>query len=68
MSNHDVFLESVRKLLPEQAHLIDARAKILRDDPMGLLKDLMERSVMTKGRICQLWADSLGVAYVNPAT
>ena len=33
---------------------------------MRLLKELMERSVLAKGRICQLWADSLGVAYVNP--
>ena len=68
MSSIEIFLESVRKLLPEQAHLIDARAKALKDEPMRLLKDLMDRSVMAKGRICQLWADSLGVAYVNPAT
>jgi type IV pilus assembly protein PilB len=66
MSRVDEFIESVRRNAPAQTQLIDARAALLKDDPMKLLKDLMERMVLPKGRLCQLWADSLGVAYVNP--
>ena len=66
MSNFDKFLESVRALVPEQTALIDAQVHLHKAEPMRLLKELMERSVLAKGRICQLWADSLGVAYVNP--
>ena len=66
MSNLDEFIDSVRKLLPEQATLIDSRAESLRSEPMRLINELMDRTSLTKESICQLWADSLGVAYVNP--
>ncbi len=66
MSSVEEFIDSVRRNAPAQAQLIDTRAGLLKDDPMKLLKDLMERQVLPKGRLCQLWADSLGVAYVNP--
>ena len=68
MNHVDVFLDSLRRLAPALTQLIDARANLLQAEPMRLLKDLMERSVLPKGRLCQLWADSLGVAYVNPTT
>ena len=68
MNHVDVFLDSLRQLAPALTQLIDARANLLQAEPMRLLKDLMERSVLPKGRLCQLWADSLGVAYVNPTT
>ena len=68
MNHMDVFLDSLRRLAPALTQLIDARANLLQAEPMRLLKDLMERSVLPKGRLCQLWADSLGVAYVNPTT
>ncbi len=66
MSNMEKFLGSMLKLLPEQEHLISSRAEALKNQPMQLLKELLERSILTKARIYQLWADSLGVAYVNP--
>ncbi len=66
MSHVDEFLKLVRQATPAQAQLIDTQADLLRGDPMRLLNDLMERTVLPKGRLCQLWADSLGVAYVNP--
>ncbi|SDS38625.1 GspE/PulE family protein [Opitutus sp. GAS368] len=68
MSNVDTFLESLRRLTPAQAKVIDARADLFKADPMRLLKDLMERSVLPKARLSQLWADTLGVAYVNPTS
>ncbi|HKB56381.1 MAG TPA: ATPase, T2SS/T4P/T4SS family [Lacunisphaera sp.] len=68
MSNVETFLESLRRLVPAQTQVIDARAALLKGEPMRLLKDLMERSVLPKARLCQLWADTLGVAYVNPTT
>ena len=68
MSSVETFLESLRRLVPAQTQLIDARAALHKEEPMRLLKDLMERSVLPKARLCQLWADTLGVAYVNPTT
>ena len=66
MSQVEQFLDSVRRQVPAQTALIDSRANLLKAEPMRLLGDLMERSILPKGRLCQLWADSLGVAYVNP--
>ena len=66
MNHVEQFLESVRRQAPAQLQLIDSRANLLKAEPMRLLSDLMERGVLPKSRLCQLWADSLGVAYVNP--
>jgi type IV pilus assembly protein PilB len=66
MNQVEEFLESVRRNAPAQKQLIDARAGLLQADPPRLFNDLIERTVLPKGRLCQLWADSLGVAYVNP--
>ncbi len=68
MSNVDTFLDSLRRQVPTQTKVIDARADLCKADPMRLLKDLWERSVLPKARLFQLWADTLGVAYVNPTT
>jgi type II secretory ATPase GspE/PulE/Tfp pilus assembly ATPase PilB-like protein len=68
MSTVDTFLDSLRRQVPAQVTMIDARANLSKDDPMKLLKDLLERSVLPKARLFQLWADALGVAYVNPTT
>ena len=68
MSSFDTFIEAMQRAAPEQAHMIKTRAAALKDEPMKLLKDLIDRSSVGKNRICQLWADSLGVAYVNPMT
>ena len=68
MSNVEKFIESLRQQVPVQAALIDARVALLKADPMKLLTDLKERFVLPKGRLFQLWADTLGVAYVNPTT
>jgi type II secretory ATPase GspE/PulE/Tfp pilus assembly ATPase PilB-like protein len=68
MSAIDTFLDLLRKQVPAQVTIIDARANLTKDDPMKLLKDLLERSVLPKARLFQLWAETLGVAYVNPTT
>ncbi|MDO8541639.1 MAG: GspE/PulE family protein [Opitutaceae bacterium] len=68
MSNVEVFLDSLRRSAPEQVQLIDSRSELLKAEPMKLLTDLLERSVLDKTRLFQHWADSLGVAYVNPMT
>ncbi|MBI2496988.1 MAG: type II/IV secretion system protein [Opitutae bacterium] len=66
MSQLEEFIDSVRRNAPAQTQLIDTRAELLGGDPGRLFKDLLERGVLPKMRLCQLWADSLGVAYVNP--
>ena len=68
MSNVATFIDNLRRLTPAQGTIIDARASLFKDDPMRLLRDLVERSVLPKARLFQLWADTLGVAYVNPTT
>ena len=68
MNNVEVFLESLRHAAPDQVQLIDARAGLLKNDPMQLLRDLRERQVLDKVHLYQLWADSLGVACVIPMT
>jgi type IV pilus assembly protein PilB len=68
VSNIDAFLNNLRTQVPTQVTVIDARATLFKDEPMRLLKDLLERSVLPKARLFQLWADTLGVAYVNPTT
>jgi type II secretory ATPase GspE/PulE/Tfp pilus assembly ATPase PilB-like protein len=68
MSKVEEFLENLRKQAPAQVQLIDTRATLLKGEPMKLLRDLIERSVLPKARLCQLWADTLGVAYVSPTS
>jgi type IV pilus assembly protein PilB len=68
MSSVEKFSAALRQQVPAQAAIIDARVVLLKADPMKLLTDLKERFVLPKGRLFQLWADTLGVAYVNPTT
>lgn len=60
------FIEAVRKLAPEHRRIIDQTAEQHADEPFAVMKVLVERGILTHGRGCQLWADSLGVAHVNP--
>jgi len=66
MSQVETFIASVRKQVPAQAELINSRAELLQQDPPQLIRDLAERGVLPKDRLCVLWAESLGMAYVNP--
>jgi len=66
MSALDTFVASVRAAAPAQAALVTARAEQLQAEPLRLLGDLAEKSVLPRSRLCHLWADALGVAYVNP--
>lgn len=68
MSSVEKFLAALRQQVPTQTAVIDTRADLLKAEPMKLLTDLKDRFVLPKGRLYQLWADTLGVAYVNPTT
>ncbi|MBI3885630.1 MAG: type II/IV secretion system protein [Opitutae bacterium] len=68
MSHVETFVEALQRAAPEQSNLIKTRAAALKDEPMRLLKDLIDRTSVGKSRLFQMWADSLGVAYVNPMT
>ena len=68
MNHIATFLEAVRKQAPAQAGHIEASAGVAKDDPVRLIRELTERSVLHKARLSRLWADALGVAYVNPTT
>lgn len=66
MSPFAQFVEALRKLLPEQRRLLDQLAEHNADAPFALMTALTERGLLSHLRLCQLWADSLGVAHVNP--
>ncbi|MDI1336573.1 MAG: GspE/PulE family protein [Lacunisphaera sp.] len=68
MSKVEEFLEAVRRLVPAQTTFIEASAALAKGDPILLIKELAERSVLHKARLSRLWADTIGVAYVNPTT
>lgn len=68
MDNVEQFLESVRQAAPGMVAVINARAMVFKGQPMQLLSDLAQRSVLPRSRIHQLWADTLGVAAVSPTT
>ncbi|MDI1320068.1 MAG: GspE/PulE family protein, partial [bacterium] len=51
-----------------QTTFIEASAALAKGDPILLIKELAERSVLHKARLSRLWADTIGVAYVNPTT
>lgn len=66
MSALDQFVDSARRLLPAQAAWVEGLAERHRAAPLVVLRELGARSLLSHQRLCQLWADSLGVAYVNP--
>jgi len=60
------FVEALRAELPARRKLVDSLAEAHADDAVGLMRDFIERSLLSHPRLCQMWADALGVAYVNP--
>ncbi|MCF7688995.1 MAG: GspE/PulE family protein [Cephaloticoccus sp.] len=66
MSAFENFIALLRKDAPTHVELIDTRLELFRSEPGVFFKDMIERGVLPKARICQLWADSQGVAYANP--
>ena len=66
MTPYEQFQESLRKIMPEQTKLFASFAELYPGDGARMIKELTERSLIAHPRACQLWADSLGVAYVNP--
>ncbi|MBA3848671.1 MAG: type II/IV secretion system protein [Opitutus sp.] len=66
MTPFDRFIEQLRLNLPESAKLVDVLAAQHPDDPFRVMKLLIERNLSTPVRLCHLWADCVGYAYVNP--
>ncbi len=66
MKGCNEFVSQLRQLLPEHRKLIDQLADQHPQDPFAVMRVLVERGLMLHTRLCQLWADCLGVAYVNP--
>jgi type II secretory ATPase GspE/PulE/Tfp pilus assembly ATPase PilB-like protein len=66
VSPFEQFLSAVRKLAPEHSSLLDRLAFTHQDEPLRALLELGQKNLMSHVRLSQLWADSLGVAYVNP--
>lgn len=62
----DRFVEALRQIVPQNRRLIDQTVEQYGDDPFPLMKLLVEKTLVSHRRLCQLWADCLGVAHVNP--
>jgi type IV pilus assembly protein PilB len=60
------FIEALRKTVPEQRRLIDQIAEQNPGEPFVVMKAMVDRALVSHPRLCQMWADSLGVAHVNP--
>ncbi|MBI2511034.1 MAG: type II/IV secretion system protein [Opitutae bacterium] len=60
------FIEALRKIAPEQRRVLDQAAEQHAGDAFGVMKLVVERAIVSQARACQLWADCLGVAHVNP--
>lgn len=66
MSAYLGFVDRLKTALPDQLGLIDKLAGKHEDDVFGLMRELNKRHLLPHSRICKLWGDSLGKAYVNP--
>lgn len=67
MSAFDGFLDRLKTALPDQVGLIDKLGSQHRDQVFDLMRELNKRHLLPHSRICRLWGDSLGKAYVNPS-
>ena len=66
MSAYLGFIDRLKTALPDQLGLIDKLAGKHEEDVFGLMRELNKRHLLPHNRICKLWGDSLGKAYVNP--
>ncbi|GAB5559176.1 MAG: hypothetical protein SynsKO_08230 [Synoicihabitans sp.] len=60
------FIGRLKKSLPDQHPLLEKLKSRHEDDPFALMRAVSERHLLPHSRICQLWGDSIGKAYVNP--
>jgi type IV pilus assembly protein PilB len=60
------FLHTLQQALPAHRKLLDVIAETHAGAPDRLLQETIDRGWLPHARACQLWADALGVAYVNP--
>lgn len=66
MTATEKFVDCLAQLVPQHRRLIEQTAEQHGGDPFALMKVMVERMILSHPRLCQLWADCLGVAYVNP--
>ncbi len=59
----DALREGERNLIAEDIEPILQRCG---GATLAFLEELIDRELLSKNRLCKMWADSLGVAYVNP--
>ena len=66
MSAFAGFIKRLNKALPDQLQLIEKLSQRHVEDPLAIIKEITERHLLPHTRICQLWGDSIGKAFVNP--
>ncbi len=66
MSAFSEFLNQLRLILPEYRAWLDNLAEKHDGDHLAVIAAIKDRMILPHARLCQLWGDSLGVAYVNP--
>ncbi len=60
------FIGRLKKSLPDQHPLLEKLKGRHDEDHIALMPGLTERHLLPHQRLCQLWGDSIGKAYVNP--
>jgi len=60
------FIDMLRRIAPEHRRRIDQLAEQHDGQPLAVMQQVVESGICSQARACQLWADCLGVAHVNP--
>ena len=66
MSAFAGFIDRFNEALPDQLQLIEKLSQRHVDDHIAIIKAITERHLLPHTRMCQLWGDSIGKAFVNP--
>ena len=56
----------MKQALPDQLQLLDKLGHAHFDDHLSIIREISKRHLLPHSRLCQLWGDGIGKAYVNP--
>lgn len=60
------YIDRLKQALPDQLQLLDKLGHTHFDDHLSIIREISKRHLLPHSRLCQLWGDSIGKAYVNP--
>ena len=60
------YIDRLKQALSDQLQLLDKLGHTHFDDHLSIIREISKRHLLPHSRLCQLWGDSIGKAYVNP--